>query len=291
MPLRALCVCFGCLQALPRLLPADLTLTLTLTPCFLSLSSTAACTPLSGAVLQACLFDVRTQCSLAAAIGAQTSESSSTGVPGPPDECTFPEYVVDGAFDDAWNCVKPAVGKYTYAYFNFVEDDASSLDGFLYILNDWMFKDDGPVDVDCFNEFKAFTGNNAEIWTIRVYGDQSAEVILNGETVQPRSNVSDDSIACGAAGFGTSPNSEVPHSIFELKFPASKGTFKGRASATTRAYSRLSNIYIYISIKYMSMRAYLYFYLPVDVLVLFSPRSSDSATQGPWTFFRMRAFR
>ena len=85
-----------------------------------------------------------------------------------------------------------------------------------------MFKSDEPVNPDCFNEFRAFTGNNAEQWVVRVFGDQTVEVNLNGETIQERGSVGD---AEGGVGFGTSPNSDIPHSIFELRFPASKGTF------------------------------------------------------------------
>lgn len=161
------------------------------------------------------------------------------------ENCAIPVLTIDGVFDDAWECVKPAVGKYTYAYFTFIEDESSPSDGFLYILNDWMFNTLVEIDADCFNLFTVFTGNFAQEWTIRVFGDQTTEVILNGETVQERALVGSGEIsAVGAAGFGPSPNSELNHTIFELKFPALKGTFKGAIRGVYAWSGVRSSLYI-----------------------------------------------
>lgn len=181
---------------------------------------------LSGYLLAACIFDVVASGDPSFA-DASIAVNTLANQPGVPSACVNPFYVIDGFFDEAWSCVQPAVGRFTYAYFNYVNDPSSSKDGFLYILNDWMLKDNEPAEPDCFNEFRAFTGDNKEQWVIRVYGDQSAEAILNGEVVQPRTAFGEGAFdVIGAAGYGPSPNSLLNHTIFELRFPASKGTFK-----------------------------------------------------------------
>ena len=119
----------------------------------------------------------------------------------------------DGAFGiDEWDNVVPALGRFTNAYFDYA-------DGFLYILNDWIYNPDREVSPTCYNLFFAFTGNGREQWELRVYGSGLVEASLNGELLaQPN--------ATGAVGFGTSPlRPGQNHTIFELAFAASPGRF------------------------------------------------------------------
>jgi hypothetical protein len=109
--------------------------------------------------------------------------------------------------------VTPAVGRFTHCYFDF---DGTSL----HILNDWIYNDAQPVSAHCFNQFDAWTGGGAERWVIKVFGDNTVEVRLNGQP-QP----ANFSGAAGAVGNGPSPNTGTNHSIFELSFPASPGGF------------------------------------------------------------------
>ena len=119
----------------------------------------------------------------------------------------------DGAFGiGEWDDVVPAIGRFTNAYFDYA-------DGFLYILNDWIYNPDRVVLPTCYNLFFAFTGIGREQWELRVYGSGLVEASLNG-ALQPQPN------ATGAVGFGTSPlRLDQNHTIFELAFAASPGRF------------------------------------------------------------------
>ena len=124
-------------------------------------------------------------------------------------------HVSDGTFGAAeWDHVTPAIGRFTNAYIDYA-------DGFLYILNDWIYNPVTPVANSCYNLFTAFTGSGQQTWSIRVYGSGLVEVELNGELLtQEKTN------ATGAIGFGVSPKKPVQkHSIFELAFAALPGTF------------------------------------------------------------------
>ncbi len=135
---------------------------------------------------------------------------------------TYP-HTVDGAFTD-WDAVAPpaeyewfdgihAVGKYTHAYFDF--------DGtHLYILNDWYLNDAKALENGCYNLFVASTGGGAEKWWIKVFAEGTVEAYKNGELV----DTSGDDFE-GAYGFGLSPLVDKDHTIFELKMPASPGSF------------------------------------------------------------------
>ena len=110
--------------------------------------------------------------------------------PGVGKPCDQGEIIIDGLFDDAWTCVKPAVGKYTFAYFDFRPDSNSTTGFSLYILNDWGFGAmDQSEDPDCFNEFRVTTGSGSEVWIVRVFVDASVEITLNGVAVQTRESV------------------------------------------------------------------------------------------------------
>ena len=52
-------------------------------------------------------------------------------------------------------------------------------------MNDWIANEEGPVPVSshCFNYFSTRTGGGAEFWEIKLYGDKTVWVALNGVTV------------------------------------------------------------------------------------------------------------
>ena len=148
-------------------------------------------------------------------------------------------YVIDGNFDDTWKCVQSARGRYTHAYFDWVKDvESPNGGGWLYILNDWLVNDQGEVPSSCFNKFSITTGGGSERWEIRVYGDATTWVSLNGKVVQERGATS---VADGAVGFGTSPNAlHFNHTIWELRFPASVGIYSTRLGDPVRYVSSLT---------------------------------------------------
>jgi len=131
---------------------------------------------------------------------------------------------MDGVFDESWQCVTPTFGRYTIIYFDFVPDPESPTGAYLYVTNDWVIDLEGNATIpdDCFNLFTTQTGGGRENWVIKVYGDQTVWVSKNGAVVQRREDPVNASTA-GATGFGMSPNANFSHTIFELRFPASRG--------------------------------------------------------------------
>jgi hypothetical protein len=122
----------------------------------------------------------------------------------------------DGKFgDDEWEHVTPAVGRFTNAYIDYS-------DGYLHILNDWIYNPSRPVQPDCYNLFFAFTGSGQQQWVIRVYGSGLVEVELNGKQLDASEA---GGTATGAIGFGSSPLRDENHTIFELSFEAMAGGF------------------------------------------------------------------
>ena len=128
----------------------------------------------------------------------------------------FTGWSVGQSLTGEWSGTRPAIGRFTNAYFNFDGDR-------LHILNDWVFNDNSPVQSNCYNLFNAWTGSGRERWELKVYGDKTVQVKLNNEIVEQ----SDERVnATGAIGFTFSPRRERSnHSIFELSFAASPGSF------------------------------------------------------------------
>lgn len=117
---------------------------------------------------------------------------------------------VEGAAQFEWFDVRPAKGMYSYFYADF---DGSNL----WLLNDWFFAGE-KIDPDCYNQFGVWTGDGAERWDIRAYGNKKIEVRKDGKLV--------DTQATGIEGgysFGPSPNVKTPHTLYELKIPAKPG--------------------------------------------------------------------
>lgn len=118
-----------------------------------------------------------------------------------------PGHVVDGAFSSLgdpdcgeWD-VAPMRGRFGDLY---VDVDSSSR---LHVLNDWHLRDDAPAEAEMFNLFCLAT--DLGVFEIRVFGDQHVEAWLDGERVDERVE--------GASGFGPSPLTPMPHSIFEFQ--------------------------------------------------------------------------
>ena len=127
---------------------------------------------------------------------APTVDGRFTGWPG---DSKCPEYVA-----------APAVGVYGDLYVRFQE-------GRVYVLNDWHLRDDAPTEPGWYNLFQLTTGNGAEHWVIRVYGDQTIEVERNGESIDVKHT------AEGASGFHASPTNGTHHAIFEFSLPVMAG--------------------------------------------------------------------
>lgn len=135
------------------------------------------------------------------------------------------QHVTDGKFTawsyrratmlGEWRNVRPAIGRFTNAYFNY---DGNSL----HILNDWIYGDVSEVTSNCYNLFNAWTGSGRERWELKVYGDGRVAVKLNGVTID---QTNEDVRATGAIGFEYSPRYMSKHTIFELSFKASPGSF------------------------------------------------------------------
>ena len=126
---------------------------------------------------------------------------------------TFTGFVPDaGTYKGEWSDVTPVKGTYTNFYADF-EDNKLNL------LNDWYFNSD-KVDPDCYNEFNAWTGNGAEQWTIRAYGDKHVTVLKNGTALDPG-----DGGVLGGSSYGPSPKVAEPHTIYELQIAASPGSW------------------------------------------------------------------
>eukprot|EP00729_Bicosta_minor_P002213 gene2213-15079_t len=74
--------------------------------------------------------------------------SSPIAIPQAPNN-----HASDGKFGTSeWDHVTPAIGRFTNAYIDYA-------DGFLYILNDWIYNPTTPVSDNCYNLFTAFTGS------------------------------------------------------------------------------------------------------------------------------------
>lgn len=92
-----------------------------------------------------------------------------------------------------------------------------------------IYNDVNPVKQSCYNLFNAWTGSGRERWEIKLYGNKTVQVRMNGALLDQSESEID---ACGAVGFGLSPRiPDTNHSIFELSFKASEGSFGVKLSS------------------------------------------------------------
>jgi hypothetical protein len=134
----------------------------------------------------------------------RSSDASASLLHSQGPDC--PGFVVDGQFgemDDPscqeWKGVTPMRGRFGDLY---VDVDAQSN---LVVLNDWHLRDDAPAEPGMYNLF--CLASEIGLFEIRVFGDQHVEAWLDGESI--------DAIR-GASGFGRSPLTPTPHTIFEF---------------------------------------------------------------------------
>ncbi|MGE0784690.1 MAG: hypothetical protein AB7S26_03305 [Sandaracinaceae bacterium] len=141
------------------------------------------------------------------AVGALTLVASACATSSPTFE-PCPGFTIDGAFTDdradgerctEWT-VEPVRGRFGDLYVDV------SPDGDLMVLNDWHLRDDAPAEPEMYNLFCLAT--SLGMFEIRVFGDHHVEAWRDGEPY--------DEIE-GAAGFGPSPLTATPHTIFEFR--------------------------------------------------------------------------
>jgi hypothetical protein len=125
-------------------------------------------------------------------------------------------FVIDGRFgslDDPacaeWQ-VEPMRGRFGDLY---VAVDPNSD---LIVLNDWHLRDDAPAEADMYNLFCLAT--ELGVFEVRVFGDQHVEAWLDGERI--------DEQVEGASGFGPSPLTAKPHTIFEFRLATLPSTMR-----------------------------------------------------------------
>ncbi len=112
--------------------------------------------------------------------------------------------VVDGRFTDWPDCdeydevLRGRFGDLHVAY----------EEGRLHLLNDWHSRDDGPIPSSFYNLFGIGTGGGREYWEVRIFGDSTMELLLNGTPFPAESR--------GVATFGPSPHYGFEHTIYEL---------------------------------------------------------------------------
>lgn len=141
---------------------------------------------------------------------------------GPP---TANCHITDGTFtacpngQSEWSDVQPLAFPATNSFLYVNQDAAHS---FLFLLYDLPSRTAsmGPTDsvhVRFSTVEQRSSGAAFEEYDIAIFGNGQIQVVENGETI------SDDRIV-GAAGFGPSPNSAVPHVIAELQIPLTPGS-------------------------------------------------------------------
>ena len=124
---------------------------------------------------------------------------------------TYP-HTVDGFFTDwvpgalcppgalctyEWFDISPQVGQYSKVYFDYTGTR-------FYIMNDWIVNTGGMNPTD-YNLFTITADKDS--WDLRVYGDGTVTLLKNGVP---------DPTAQGAYGFGSSPNLNTNHTMWEI---------------------------------------------------------------------------
>ncbi len=142
-----------------------------------------------------------------------------TGSPGTPStsRCNADARILDGTFSPGeWDGAEPARGRYSDLY-------AQYCNGILHVLNDWVLGTDEPDPNECYNLFEVFTANGTEHWGILVYHSKQRgiRVFLNGQDVTDDTTI----VLGGAFGYGPSPRSLEPHTIYEFAIRASEGSW------------------------------------------------------------------
>ena len=123
---------------------------------------------------------------------------------------------VDGMFTPDEGCFE-----YDNAPARGVEGDLyADFDGnTLYAMIDWIVRE-LPTDPCLFAELRLTTGGGKQRWVVRVFGEGDLAVTLNDVPYEPTAE--------SAAGHGSSPKSDTPHALFEVKLPVASGPATAR---------------------------------------------------------------
>ena len=132
-----------------------------------------------------------------------------------------------------WSDITPAVGRLSYAYFDYNGSH-------LHILNDWIYNDERhpEYDTECYSLFNAWTANGTERWALQLWPNGTTHVTLNDVLIQAWNATSDvNGSLTGIGSMGVSPmQPTVNHSIFEVAFPAGPGEFGIQFHETSPRY-------------------------------------------------------
>ena len=158
-----------------------------------------------------CLLVVTSGCGDETDLGEVYEAVSTDGSPWGGPSCA--QFTIDGQFTIEkdcveWALVQPCPSYHGTLYLGYRE-------GLLHILLDWWEYDAGPVPPDHYARFRILTGDGEEQWDVRIYGNGSVQVILNGWEY--------GGIIDAAVGFGPSPQTEEAHAIFEVGLPVMEG--------------------------------------------------------------------
>ena len=122
-----------------------------------------------------------------------------------------------------WSDITPAVGRFSYAYFDYNGSH-------LLVLNDWIYNDEAHPDYasECFSLFNAWTANGTEQWALQLWPNGTTHVKLNGVLLEAWNGTDDgaNGTVAGYGSFGLSPmQPDINHTIFEAAFRAGPGEF------------------------------------------------------------------
>lgn len=120
-------------------------------------------------------------------------------------------HTIDGKYSKEWDHVRPLRGRFGYFY---VEYDCITQT--MYLLNDWVHRDDAPIGKNCYNLFNINCGI-AGSFEVKVHANQTITISQNGRPLDVKKME-----AKGASGFSSSPNMKKPHAIFEMKIQLPK---------------------------------------------------------------------
>mgnify|MGYP003876485811 CR=1 FL=1 len=125
--------------------------------------------------------------------------------------CSTKDHKIDGLFGKDWESVEFIAGRFGYIYIDF-----NCRTQTLYLLNDWVHRNDAPIGQNCYNLFYVNCGRSG-LMEIKVHANQTISILLNGKELDPKVMK-----AKGASGFSSSPNMKEKHAIFEMKFSFAK---------------------------------------------------------------------
>jgi hypothetical protein len=130
-----------------------------------------------------------------------------------PEQCVR----VDGSYTvddengcDEWEGVTPLLGTYARFYLRVTPSWTGPVGSLrLHLLNDWHLREDVDICGGMYNLFQFRTGSGLQHWEVKVFGDGTATVMLNGAPLA--SNLVESGYS-----FGPSPTNPRNHTQFEF---------------------------------------------------------------------------